>query len=456
MTNLTPVFKEIQNEDFKKGFISAAEWLDGQIIETEQGIYWKQPGSDEVFVDLYSGSAGVTLFYLELAKYHGDGRYDETIKKAGDYLIHYIENEDLAAQKPGIAGLNFKKGQWAYNACVTGIAHILIEITQHTGDDKYAETARYVTDSLLEEAEKTDDGHIISGESGILADGGNILYLIYASKYFENQDYLDLAVSLADHITAHAEVVDEQTIKFHPLNQDYIVDYLDLDPSKEYEWPNFEYGTAGVGFVLAKLYQVTGDAKYLTAAEKAANYIDSIAVKNKSGEGILIPYRLPDLSNLFYLGYCHGPAGTARLYEALYEITEEDHYKDQALSLARGVIEAEAPHVHSDGYWHIFTQCCGTASFIELFLTIDKQADSDIFKEKAFESGVKILSEANQVEEGVNWAQHWDRISVTDYSIDIGYFDGAAGIASALLHLYTSLQGEIVKIPMVDDTTFEI
>ena len=229
-----------------------------------------------------------------------------------------------------------------------------------------------------------------------------------------------------------------------------------MDPSEKYERPNFEYGTAGVGFVLAKLYQATGEAKYLTAAEKAANYIDSIAVGNESGEGILIPYRLPDLSHLFYLGYCHGPAGTARLYEALYEITQKDHYKDQALRLARGVIEAEAPHVHSDGYWHIFTQCCGTASFIELFLTIDQQADSDIFKGKAFESGVKILSKANQVEEGVNWAQHWDRISVTDYSIDIGYFDGAAGIASALLHLYTSLNGEIVKIPMVDDTTFEI
>lgn len=155
----------------------------------------------------------------------------------------------------------------------------MIEIIKYTGDDKYAETARYITDSLLEEAEKTDDGHIISGESGILADGGNILYLIYASKHFENQDYLDLAVSLADHITAHAEVVAEQTIKFHPLNQDYIVDYLDLDPSEKYEWPNFEYGTAGVGFVLAKLYQATGEAKYLTAAEKAANYIDSIASK---------------------------------------------------------------------------------------------------------------------------------------------------------------------------------
>ena len=38
MTNLTPVFKEIQNDDFKKGFISAAEWLGSQIIETEQGF----------------------------------------------------------------------------------------------------------------------------------------------------------------------------------------------------------------------------------------------------------------------------------------------------------------------------------------------------------------------------------------------------------------------------------
>lgn len=455
MTNLKPVFQEVTSEDYKTGFLAAADWLDQLIVETDHGIYWEQPGSDEELLDIYAGSAGIVLFYIELDKFNQDKKYTDIIKKAGDYLLYYIENTDLSIEKPGIAGLPFRNGQWSYNTGYTGIAFALIEITKHTGDEKYAQTGREITEKFLADITVTDEGAYMADEAGILADGGNLLYLIYASRYFENQDYLETAIQFGDYILSTAEVVDDHKIKFHPLDQKHMLEFSGLDPEIQYEWPNFEYGTAGTGFVLAKLYQATQDEKYLEAAIKASNYIDSIAVPSENGEGILIPYRLPDLNDVFYLGYCHGPAGTARLYHALYEITQEDHYKNQAFRLARGIIETDAPHVHSDGYWHTYQQCCGTASFIELFLTTDKQAEDDEFVEYAKESAIKLLSEANEDENGAYWTQHWTRTDPLTYTRDIGYFLGVAGIGSSLLRLYSFLEGETIQINFVDSSSFE-
>lgn len=65
-------------------------------------------------------------------------------------------------------------------------------------------------------------------------------------------------------------------------------------------------------FVLARLYEETRRAEFLAAAKEGARHIQSIA--KVEGDSALVYYREPDLEGLYYLGYCHGPAGTARLF----------------------------------------------------------------------------------------------------------------------------------------------
>jgi hypothetical protein len=36
----------------------------------------------------------------------------------------------------------------------------------------------------------------------------------------------------------------------------------------------------------------------------------------------LISYRYPDLTDIYYLGFCHGPAGSARLFYQLFKVTK--------------------------------------------------------------------------------------------------------------------------------------
>jgi hypothetical protein len=63
---------------------------------------------------------------------------------------------------------------------------------------------------------------------------------------------------------------------------------------------------------LCGLYSETERAKYLFAAKQGALHLRGIATLH--GNAALIPYRFPDLPDLYYLGFCHGPAGTVHTF----------------------------------------------------------------------------------------------------------------------------------------------
>ena len=110
---------------------------------------------------------------------------------------------------------------------------------------------------------------------------------------------------------------------------------------KDAYFPNFEGGTAGVAYVFARLYSETKRAKYLFAAKQGALHLQSIATLH--GNAAFIPYRFPDLPDLYYLGFCHGPAGTAHTFFELYKITREPEYQVWTERLAQGVLQSGIP-----------------------------------------------------------------------------------------------------------------
>ncbi len=112
-----------------------------------------------------------------------------------------------------------------------------------------------------------------------------------------------------------------------------------------------------MAFVLARLYEETHQQKFLTAARQGAQHIQSIATLD--GDSALVYYREPDLKNLYYLGYCHGPAGTARLFYQLHKITGEAGYLEWSEKLARGIVRSGVPEKLTPGYWNVACQCCG-------------------------------------------------------------------------------------------------
>lgn len=455
---LLPQFQSAGAEDYLLGAQEALKWLDSRRVDTEEGSYWSNPEKpNEILLDIYSGSAGIILFYLEYAKATGHKRSLERAKAASNFLIHYLDQTDLTKFKPGLVGLEFPKAQWSFNAGYSGICFSLIELTKVTNDSSYAAAAHKATQVLIADAEAAETGIKWSGYTAILADSGILLYLLYAADYFQEYSIKQTVKQVGDYFLSAAIPVDEDKIRFEPFDTELVTSVFGLKPNAgyEHEFPNFEYGTAGTAFILAKVYEWGQDERYLQAAIKAANYVRSLKVE--VGQGVaLIPLSLPDLPHLFYVGYCYGPVGSSRVFQLLYELTQEEAYIDDVKNLARGIIATRAPELHSNGYWRFHGQCCGAASFIELFINTDKQAGDEEFLEYALRSGDKLLSEAFTTQEGARWPHSWGRLSPQVVTTDLGYFDGAAGIGSALLHLYSHLENKAVKIYMPDDTTFSL
>ncbi len=117
--------------------------------------------------------------------------------------------------------------------------------------------------------------------------------------------------------------------------------------------------------MLARLYQETNEQAFLDAAIAGVEHLKSIATLED--DAALIYYRSPDFTDLYYLGYCHGPVGTSRTFYLLHEITGDDRYLEWVVRLARGVIRSGVPEMQTPGLWNVVCQCCGTAGIADFF-----------------------------------------------------------------------------------------
>jgi hypothetical protein len=131
-------------------------------------------------------------------------------------------------------------------------------------------------------------------------------------------------------------------------------------PSATTLYPNFSHGTAGVGYFLTRLYAATREPAFLEAARAGARYLDAVATR--AGGGELVFHHEPGGGDLFYLGWCHGPAGTARFYHALGQVTGEHVWEEKIRAGARALLLSGVPEQRTPGFWNNVSQCCGDAA----------------------------------------------------------------------------------------------
>src|SRR5262249_34495604 len=122
-------------------------------------------------------------------------------------------------------------------------------------------------------------------------------------------------------------------------------------------YPNFSHGTSGVSYFLATLYQHTKDRAFLDGALAGARYLDSVATRRNGARAIF--HQSGGGENRFYLSWCHGPVGTARLFYRLLQITGDAQWRQWITELTTWVAASGAPEQQSDGYWNNISQCCG-------------------------------------------------------------------------------------------------
>ena len=90
------------------------------------------------------------------------------------------------------------------------------------------------------------------------------------------------------------------------------------------------------------------------------------------GDSCLIFHDEPDNKDLYYLGWCHGPVGTARLFYLLGEVSGDKTWLDWVRRSANGLMTSGIPEQETPGFWNNAGICCGLAGVGEFFLDLSK------------------------------------------------------------------------------------
>jgi hypothetical protein len=82
--------------------------------------------------------------------------------------------------------------------------------------------------------------------------------------------------------------------------------------------------------------------------------------------------------SLYYLGWCHGPSGTSRLFYSLFSSTQDRQWLDIIEDSAWSVIGSDVPlRPDVPGFWNNLGQCCGNAGIVEFFLHLYRTTGKD-------------------------------------------------------------------------------
>ncbi len=438
------------DEDYLNIVTETSAWLEDLEHETENGIYWdvipgKEIPEDAVLtsrISLYGGGSGIALFYLRLYETTGREEYLDNAKRGIEYAFSRISPDAYDDLGEGtLKGI--PAGLFNGPAGVGFVSYLIYEVTK---DERFLEINRAVTNDLTGAVSEDAAGAYWSGAYGILSDGGLILYLIWLYEKTSDKNLLDIADLAGRRIAAQAEKPEGGSgVRW------YAMDSVAFGLGEKGYFPGFFYGTAGTGYILAKLYQHTKDERYLDLAKGAAAYITSIAEVTEDGRAALVRYNDPYRPDLHYLGICQGPAGTSRLFYLLYRLTDDSTYREWVIRLTEGIISAGAPKIHSKGYWHTYNYCCGAAGMAEHFLGIYALTGEERYREQAHTAVETLIGDSVEDDGKRCWHSAWNRHAPDEVEAWSGLYVGSAGAASAILAYYNRTHGIKSRLGYIED-----
>lgn len=400
-------------------------WLRANALVTPTGTAWPADPRDSktVSLDLYSGAPGVVLYFLEAAHATKDASYLKDARAGADYLAANVEKVEDTGLYTGLAGVGF----------------VLWETHKATKDDKYRRAAFRCVQLLAERAKPVGAGVEWNGVNDIIAgSAGTGLFLLYAAREMRQPALRELAAQAGRRLLELGKPENGGT-------------KWAMDKEFPRLMPNFSHGTAGVAYFLATLYRETKEKAFLDAALSGARYLQSVAANE--GDSCLIFHHEPDGKDLFYLGWCHGPAGTARLFYRLAQITGRREWQEMALKNAHGIVKSGIPEKQTPGFWNNVSQCCGSAGVADFFLNLYRLGGQSTHLAFARRMTDDLLGRATREGTGLKWVQAENRRQPDLLVAQTGYMQGAAGIG-ILLFRFDSIEHKRKPLITFPDTPF--
>ena len=402
--------------------LACARWIDTARVTTPAGAAWpadpRTPAT--VSLDFYNGTPGVVYFLTVLAEATGDDRWRTAALAGCRHLLAEVRNPERTID-PGL-----------YTGRA-GIAAVVDACGRSLGDPELRAAADRILDGIVSESAEgsamwTDVNDVISGASGT----GIALLALRP----EHDRYVDRVAQAGLALLERANPVGDG-LMWH------------FSGSLKRNYPNFSHGTAGVSYFLATLYGRTRDRRFLEGAEAGARYLQSVA--RPTGNGALVHHHDGGGEDLFYLSWCHGPAGTARLFHRLHRVTEDTAWLDWIGRLNRGLWATGVPETRTPGFWNNMSQCCGNCGVADYMLEL-REAYATPEAGPYLDRMVSDLDRrATTDTDGRRWVQAEHRVQPENVVAQTGYMQGAAGAGMLYLRLNAAEQGRPWKWRLPDN-----
>ena len=403
----------------------AERWLSSQRKSSAQGYYWPDiRDSSASTTELYSGNSGVLLFYMELFAATGDNKYGDVAIRAADHISSTLPTT-VDANTVGL---------------YTGQAGLVYALHRaflffHKEDHRRAMLSALDSLAVFVRTHRDDAGvanDVVYGWAGIG------LTFLYAEREQLRPDAGELAREVG------RILLDRQV----PVHDDVQWPMYMADTAKGFFMPNFSHGTAGVAYFLARLYDHTGDRDLLKASIGAARHLLDITTP----EG-MIRHAEPDSAAMdrYYVSWCHGPVGTARLYHQLWATTGDSVW-EHALKLAASAdMSCGMPEQHTAGYWNNVSFCCGDAGVAVFYLDMFRIRHDSTYLDFANKMLDALASRADVRGGTWQWEQAENRRQPELLQAQTGLMQGAAGIGLAFLRADALRRGRKPVIRLPDD-----
>ena len=410
--------------------LRCARWIDTSIqLQGNGRAAWPadplKPGA--IGLDFYNGMPGVVYFYANLSRATGDSSWSSKAVQGAKCLAEETER------------LGDKLGAGLYTG-LAGLSFTHLTVADAGGGDVVAAYARSAARKLAERARAIDDSVEWSDSNDIIGGNAGIgLFLLDAASRWNDKALADLAARAGRRLIAKA-VPAEGGLMWFPSGV------------KGANYPNFAHGTAGIAYFLARLYERTKDQAFYEAAVAGAKYLDAVATRKDGAR--MVFHVSGGGENRYYMSWCHGPAGTARLYYQLFRvapINSQRSFLEVVHELSRSIPLSGAPEAQSAGYWNNISQCCGSVGIGQFYLDLARHFPADRTSSAMYERALKhTLARATDDAGGLRWLQAENRVSPDAQVAQTGFMQGAAGAGTFFLQLDAHSRGTAWRAPLPD------
>ena len=405
--------------------LRCAKWIDASAQRTPAGLAWPadplKPAS--ISLDYYNGTPGVVAFFAQMWAATGDATWRDRAQQGGAYLVAEsarVTDSLDAGLYTGLAGL--------------GATYLALDALK-AGPD-WPGAARQAAKDLTRRAKTVGDEVEWSASNDIISGtAGTGLFLLDAADKLKDTALADLAVRAGRRLLATG-VPAEGGLMWLPGG------------SIRANYPNFSHGTSGVAYFLATLYQRSKETAFLDGALAGAKYLDAVATRRNGARAIF--HVTGGGEDRFYLSWCHGPVGTARLFYRLHQITGDEKWRTWIDELTAWLVASGAPEQQSAGYWNNISQCCGNVGIGQYTIDLTRHYPTPIAASLRDRVVKNTTSRAIDDAAGLRWVQAENRVQPENLVAQTGFMQGAAGVGTFFLQLDALARGASWPAPWPD------